>query len=318
LVVLYSGLYHLEVGVALVLGIDGGGSRTTAAVAIGSNVIAMASVGPSNVRTYGADAAVAVIESVVIEALREAGLAAPSICAVVAGLAGVSRRKERAPVEAWLARFFAGRPARLVTDVELILAAGLHGGDGVAVVSGTGSIVFGRNAGGTARSGGWGPTVGDPGSGYAIGRAALLATAEALDGMVPSGPLSELIVARTGVLSADELGAGQGPSEIAALAPVVTDAAASGDSVAVAILEAAGRDLALQVVAVLRRLQWVGPVQLALGGSVMVHVPAIREALVRDVEAAGWALQTPTVVHHPVLAATALAQDLLELAASAP
>ena len=304
---------------ALVLGIDGGGSRTTAAVASGSNVIAVASAGASNVRTYGPDAAIAVVESAVVEALRKAGVAPPSIGAVVAGLAGISRRKEREPVEAWLARFFPGRPTALVTDVELILAAGAKGADGVAVVSGTGSIVFGRTARrGTARSGGWGPTVGDPGSGYAIGRAALLGTAEALDGIAPTGRLTELIVARTGVSSADELGAGNDPRDIAALVPAVAEAAAGGDPKAVVILHTAARALALQVDAVLRRLQWAGPVRLALGGGVLVHVPALRDALLGEVEAAGWTLEAPTVVELPVLAATGLAEGLLEQVASAP
>src|SRR5260370_21198938 len=45
---------------------------------------------------------------------------------------------------------------------------------GVLVISGTGSIAFGRNQGGeTARAGGWGPNVSDEGSGFWVGREAV-------------------------------------------------------------------------------------------------------------------------------------------------
>lgn len=304
---------------ALVLGIDGGGSRTTAVVGSGSNVLATASAGPSNVRTSGPDAAIAVIESVVAEVLAKANTPPKAIDAVAAGLAGISGRQEHAPLEAWLARSFPGRPTTLVTDVELVLAAASKAGDGVAVISGTGSIVFGRTAAGrTARSGGTGPAVGDPGSGYAIGRAALLATAEALDGIRPSGPLSELITARTGAGSADELGVRQGPSEVASLVPAVCEAAEDGDASAIDILDRAGGDLARLATIVLRRLHWAGMVNLALAGGVLVHVAPVREALLREVQAAGWTVGTPSVVEQPARGAVALAEALLGLIPSAP
>jgi Predicted N-acetylglucosamine kinase len=304
--------------VAFVLGIDGGGSRTTAALASGSDVVAIATNGPANVRTFGPEAAIAVIDSVIGQVLAKSNLERTAVAAVVAGLAGISSQKERAPVEAWLARSFAGRPTRVVADVELVLAAGSRTGDGVAVISGTGSIVFGRTAAGkTARSGGWGPTVGDPGSGYAIGRAALLATAEALDGIQPHGRLSQLIVTRTGAASAEELGIGQGPREIASLVPLVAEAAADEDPVAVEILEIAGKELASQVAAVLRELGWTGGIQPVLAGGVLVHVAAVRDALLRRVEAAGWTLRPASLVEQPALGAVALADALLGLAPAA-
>lgn len=301
------------------LGIDGGGSRTAAVVGSGSSAIARASAGPSNVRTCGPDAAVAVLESVVTDVLGRAEADREAISAVAAGLAGISRRQEREPIEAWLRRSFPARPTTLVSDVELVLVGGVGAGAGVAVVSGTGSIVLGRTAAGrTARSGGWGPAVGDPGSGYAIGRAGLLATAEALDGIGPRGRMSELILERTGAAFSDELGAGQDTREIAALVRIVCQAAEGGDPVAAQILETAGEDLARQVATVLRRLHWDGGVRLALAGGVLVHVAGVRDALLREVAAAGWILRTPRVVELPVDAAMALASKLLQGDHSAP
>ena len=300
---------------ALVLGIDGGGTRTRAVVASDSNILSLASGAASNVRTCGPEAATAAIAAVVLDSLASAGVGPESIQAVAAGVAGISRRQERDPVGAWLAASFPGRPTTLVSDVELVLAAAPATREGVTVVAGTGSVVFGRKADGTTtRSGGWGPIVGDRGSGCAIGRDALVATAEALDGMTVGGALVRLVAARTGATSAGDLGAGLEPSEIAALVPAVAEAADAGDPVARAILGRAGTDLARHVTSVLTRLGWTGAVTLALSGGVLVHVPGVRERLLEEVQAAGWSLAAVSVVEQPVMGAVALATELLDAA----
>jgi hypothetical protein len=68
---------------------------------------------------------------------------------------------------------WAGRVAA-VSDVELAHAAAFGGGPGVLVVAGTGSIAVARDRRGRwRRAGGWGQLLGDEGSGFWIGRAAL-------------------------------------------------------------------------------------------------------------------------------------------------
>ena len=70
----------------------------------------------------------------------------------------------------------------IVNDALIALETGAPGQPGVVIISGTGSIAYGRNAAGeAARSGGWGYVLGDEGSGYWIGRAALRAVLRAAD-----------------------------------------------------------------------------------------------------------------------------------------
>ena len=70
----------------------------------------------------------------------------------------------------------------VVNDALVALEAGAPGQPGVVIISGTGSIAYGRNAAGeAARAGGWGYVLGDEGSGYWIGRAALRAVLRAAD-----------------------------------------------------------------------------------------------------------------------------------------
>ena len=78
-----------------------------------------------------------------------------------------------------------GYKARIlvVNDALIALQAGVGDAPGIVIVSGTGSIAYGRNDRGEAsRAGGWGYVLGDEGSGYWIGRLALRAVVRHADG----------------------------------------------------------------------------------------------------------------------------------------
>ena len=149
----------------------------------------------------------------------------------------------------------------LVThDALPVLAAGTPDGVGVAVISGTGSLAFGRNAAGqTARAGGWGYLIGDEGSGYAIARQALQAAARAWDGRGPQTALSERLLAELGLAQPSELvhavyGRQQDRHWLAGLARVAVEAADAGDPIACRIIDEAAADLAAMCVAVAKQL----------------------------------------------------------------
>ena len=78
------------------------------------------------------------------------------------------------------------RTRSIVNDALIALVAGAGASPGVVVISGTGSIAYGvSHHGVAARAGGWGPTLGDEGSGYWIGRRALAAVMRDADGRGP-------------------------------------------------------------------------------------------------------------------------------------
>lgn len=149
----------------------------------------------------------------------------------------------------------------LNNDVRLALEGALPGEPGVLVLSGTGSMAWGKAADGReARAGGWGPLLGDEGSGYDIGRRGLVAVAFALDGRGPATALSEALPKALGV---SDLGAclallGDLPqpprTAVAGLARTLMQVAADGDDVARAIVETAATDLAAHVEAIMLRL----------------------------------------------------------------
>lgn len=145
-------------------------------------------------------------------------------------------------------------------DAHIALVGATGGGPGIITIAGTGSIAFGRNAQGvTARAGGWGYIFGDEGSAFDIARQALRAILRHEEGWGPASSLLGLMLTATGTTCADELlhlcYTDRFPRErVAALAPLVDEAARAGDPVANEILGAAAQSLVTIAAAVRRQL----------------------------------------------------------------
>lgn len=139
-------------------------------------------------------------------------------------------------------------------------AGSLAAADGINVISGTGSIAYGRRAGRGVRVGGWGELFGDEGSAYWIAIRGLNLVSRMSDGRLPAGPLADTIRRHLGLtadldLIAVVLSRWHGErSEIAALSRQVVEAADLGDTDAAAVLADAGRELALLVDTTRRQL----------------------------------------------------------------
>lgn len=243
----------------IVVGVDGGGSRTRAVVADETGTtVGTAEGGPSAVRPGDVERSAAAIATVVADALAAAehGGTAPTVLSV--GVAGVGREPERHALErALVAR---GLADEVVVQPDAVVALEDAFGDsaGILLIAGTGSIAYGRGPTGTvARCGGWGPVCGDEGSGAWIGRRALSVVTAAADGREPETALTGVVVTAAEVSSVEDLigwAASATPADLASLAPAVLQCADSGNARAVAIASFATEELVLHVVALARRL----------------------------------------------------------------
>ncbi len=304
----------------LILGLDGGGSKTLALLADASgNVLGRGAAGASNYQNVGAQAAWAALDAAIAAAFADAGRAPEPLAAVCLGLAGVDRPEDRELFARWAAGRFGVAAVIIANDAELVLAAGTPDGWGVALISGTGSIVFGRDRSGQmARAGGWGHTLGDEGSGYAIGAAALRAILRAFDGRGPETALTSSVLAYWSLASPTDLVGqvyreGCGTAEIAELARLVDAAAGNGDRAALEILHEAGRELAITVEAVVRRLGMPAgaPLPCALAGGTVVNGQSVRAAFLVAAADLGLWLDPITSVSEPAQGAVRLARALL-------
>jgi N-acetylglucosamine kinase-like BadF-type ATPase len=304
-------------GCPMIVGVDAGGSKTLALVADASGrVLGRGSAGSANYQGIGFAAAAAALSEAIASALAAAGALHRSVAAMVMGLAGVGRPEDRARYLEWARNQFPGSAVQVVNDAELALAAGTPAGWGVALICGTGSIAVGRAPDGRrGRAGGWGPVLGDEGSGYALGRAALQAVMRASDGRGPRTALTEMVLYSSG-LSAPEALVQRvyreeiGAAEIAGLAQLVDKAAAAGDRPAHEIVEQAAGELALAIRAVSEQLALGRPTPCALAGGVLVGGATVRPALLAHAAEIGLDLGPVIVVAEPAQGAVRLAQML--------
>jgi N-acetylglucosamine kinase-like BadF-type ATPase len=271
----------------LLLGVDAGGSFTEFVLADRSGrSIASGRASGANVTSLGVVEACRVLGDGINDVLGRGNASMKAVHTAVLGVAGVDREPQRSGVERWLATTMPQCRGIVVMDVELVLAAGTPSGRGLAVVSGTGSVVLARDASGrTVKVGAKGPIAGDPGSGHAIGLAAI----------------------GTGRFQS----ASQSPAHIAALVRDVVAAADQGDTDAIHILQTAGRDLAEQAAEAFTQIGWRGTTApCALGGGVVVNVSRVREAFAASARGLDLYLEPLTLVPRPVEGAIAMAVRL--------
>lgn len=275
------------------LGIDGGATRTAAWLADGEGkLLARAESGPSNPLKVGFRAA----EREILKAFRACWQGAgfspisrraprpPALRAVCAGISGVGRSTEHRPLLAWMRRHIPARYHLLTSDAAIALAAAVRDASGIIVNAGTGSFAFARDdQGKLLRAGGWGIPFDDHGSGYELGRKAVAAALEAFDGRGPQTVLMDRICRHldlgeiTGIVSKQ-----LGQQQIAALFPLVMEAAREGDLVARHLCDDAARDLAALPVALLKRAGWTRrPMPVVTTGGVFKASILIRRAFVR-------------------------------------
>ena len=263
------------------LGIDGGGTSTTARVTDSrGRVRGRGAAGPSNPVKVGLPAA----KREILAAARQALADVPrsQIRAVCVGLAGADRTQVSRPILNWLPRAIPAQAHLLTTDAAIALEAALGTRPGVVVIAGTGSIACGRDhQGRILRVGGWGSVFGDEGSAFDLGRRGIGAALRALDGVGPHTRLAGDICTSLELAEVSEVvGLSLKPSQIAALARLVIEASGRGDGPARRIVDGAGRELARLAAALIRRLGLrQQSVAVVLAGGLLLSSEVLRRSL---------------------------------------
>lgn len=297
-----------------VIGVDGGGTKTLALLADrDGHVIASGVSGASNYTAVGFEAACAALESAIDLARKNHP---GEISALCLGLAGAGRQDDMEHFQIWAFTKFPGTAVKVVNDAEILLAIGSPTGAALALICGTGSIVYGRTTTGELiRAGGWGYLFGDEGSGYAIGVATLRAVMQEYDGRGPATVLTELVLERRGLSSPAELvrsiyGAESPRLEVASLSDLVEQAASQGDRVALAILDEAARELSRTVAVVYPKLG-TATAPLVISGGTILHGTYLQTAFHHACENLGLMFTMVRPVPQPAEGAVQLARTML-------
>jgi glucosamine kinase len=226
----------------ILVGVDAGGSSLDCAIehdGVTNDVHGNA----ANVRTEGIDGAAKQIADVVHD-----GLQGKTFDALVVGAAGAGDSIIARALEVALRSYFPRGAIAVHDDAEIALRAAVPQGDGAVLIAGTGSIAYARIGEETHRAGGYGYLLGDDGSGFAIGRAALAQMLRWYDGRTPHSELFDAIAARLQAGDAQALlgriyGEPSMVATIASLAELVLDRAGAGERVATKIVQNAAHEL---------------------------------------------------------------------------
>lgn len=236
---------------ACYLGVDGGGSKTAFALVDSTGEILARCTAPS---TYYFRDGIAVVEKVLTQGIgdicRQADIDTAGIDAAFFGLPGYGEASaDIGQLDAVVGRVLGHDRYSCDNDMVCGWAGSLATEDGINVISGTGSMAYGRRQGAGRRVGGWGELFGDEGSAYWVATQGLNAFSRMSDGRLPRGPLHELL--RAALQIDDDLDAvgvviekwDGNRRDIAALAATVCAAAQRGDAQAGRILADAADEL---------------------------------------------------------------------------
>ena len=275
---------------SVVLGIDGGGTRTRASIMDGDRVLAHGENGSIKRLRVGAEAAEANLRALLKDVFAQAGVS--GVDAATCGVASATMPG----VTEWITDVFNDfgvARSEVVGDEVIALDAAFHGGPGILQIAGTGSNTIGRAPDGSRESaGGWSSRLGDEGSGYWIGVNSVRRALHAYDREQPTRILDTVgeIWGTPDIDDLINLGDSTPGPDFAALAPAINELAEAGDPVALGVLKQASDDLVdfvLVVRAKLRRKHSIaGEVPVAWTGGVVEKMPLVRDALFAGLKAA--------------------------------
>jgi N-acetylglucosamine kinase-like BadF-type ATPase len=259
-----------------ILGVDGGGTKTLAAIAdLDGNVRAASRTGASNFQSWGTVRAGIELKKAINGVVKKARISPKNLVFATYGIAGADRDDDFDIVHSYLQPANPAAQYMITNDTTIALRAGTATGSGVALIGGTGSntIGFSENLE-QKKVGGLGSLSGDAGSAIDLAEKAVVAAMRDFDGRGPKTLLNKMLCERLGIAKIEDIIAffyvdDFKPIEIGDYAPVLFEAANAGDKVALKILRSTGKEVGHGAVACIRSLfKKQDSFRVVLGGSV--------------------------------------------------
>ena len=263
-----------------VLGIDGGGTKTTGVVTDeNGNVYMQAVTGRSNPNTLSQDEFQNVMSGLLLRLKKQHAKIYDQISVCFAGLAGVGESGRDVEVANLLSNYLPrGTKILIKNDAFNALYSGTLGEPGVVQIAGTGTITFGFNEEQKmVRSGGWGYLFDDEGSGFYLGNEALRAVFKEFDNRGPTTSLTTSFLTYFQVQAVPDIigkvyGEEHPRSVIAPLARLVVEASVANDEVAKNIILNACKEMMLSVISCHNQLfEAEHPTTIVLSGGVFTN-----------------------------------------------
>ncbi len=259
------------------IGMDGGATKTKCILTdINFNKVYEA-VGPaSNFLVIGTETVSETIFYLINGCISAAKISIEDVESIVIGTTGGGRRSDAELLEKQIfadakIKSVAINKFKVESDARIALEGAFSGKAGSILIAGTGSIMFGKDEKDEIhRVGGFGRFIGDEGSGYRIGRKGLNAVARFMDGRAKPTKIADLLDKEFSISTSEQLitEVYRNNFDIASVAPVVFEAAETGDKVAQRILENEADELLLHINSMKEKLK-VDILKVSLIGSIL-------------------------------------------------
>lgn len=264
----------------LVLGVDGGGTKTAGLIAdLSGNILARREVGATNPNVVGFETSAKNLHQLITKCCEDLRCQPNELQSIVLALAGAGKEANRKRIKESVTKLFENTSPKSLqisveTDWRAALEGAFGGGPGVVIIAGTGSVVTGK----TERKeiitvGGWGRILGDEGSGYYLGREALRLVTLTFDGRGEPTKLRELFAKKLNWQTREDVitAVYQDKFELSKLAPLVMEAASDHDLVAQRLLQQGAAHLADQARVIVMKMGILRKVGLVLCGGLIDH-----------------------------------------------
>ncbi len=245
------------------IGIDGGGTKTHCIITNLEGKCLFECFGPSShFLIHGTDIVSKTILNLVDDCKSNLNINYNDISCVLLGTTGAGRKNDAERLEAAFNDYTKSKNIvinnfKVESDARIALEGAFSGKPGSILIAGTGSIMFGKDAGGNIhRVGGFGRFIGDEGSGYSIGKKALTAIAKGFDGRISETNLTDLLKEKFKIETSENLinEIYKNNFDIASAAPLVLQAAEINDKIALQIIDEETEELISHISTMLKKI----------------------------------------------------------------
>jgi len=300
------------------IGIDGGGTKTKCIAAnIEAKPLYETTSGPSNFLVYRLDKVSETIFNLLEDCIKNISCGFENLAYIVLGTAGAGRKDDVERLEEHFQDYAKSKQVliknfKVVSDARIALEGAFSGKPGSILISGTGSIMFGKDSKGEIhRVGGFGRLIGDEGSGYSIGRKGLANLSKFYDGRGKHTMLSKLVENHFGINNSEKLinAVYKNNFDIASIAQQVIYAAKKDDEVCKKIVDEETDELISHISAMKEKLNQE-VMEVSFIGSIITNDNFFSQMLNKKIKERFNDVIVKEAEHQPVMGAVFISKEL--------
>lgn len=269
------------------IGIDSGGTKCELLITdVNKKIIFNKTFKGVHYSLTGAGLYTKTVSGFIKNSLKTAKLNLKNCITVGIGVAGAREESDRSNLKKFFGKELNHKSILITTDAMTALYGAFEGSEGIILISGTGSVLYGYSNGKITRVGGWGRIIGDEGSGYWIGKRALNLVMKEFDERKKNKSiLSEQLNEKFGITKENvNKKIFHGNFEIQNIAPVVIDSANKKCRLSLQIVNEAVGGLLDHIVTFLKVTGRTKKIQIAFIGSIIENKNILSNKLIKEIK----------------------------------